>query len=288
MIMGGVGIRDSKKYIALSGLTLHLDNTSGSYAITGTGSDWLDISGNNKSFRAFRDFAGTVTPRFTKDQFGYYGFEFNGYSSTTYNNTGYYFYELTTPAIDFGMSWTIEVLCRPTGAGRVESGCGSKQATLWSKMGDGTGVTQSIFAGFRQQWWSIDNFNGNQATPDLGEDRVSSLGYSISGAAIGSGQLTTAGFSMIKNNPVYLSFVYDLSASPTITGSYYVNGRFYSSTTTNFVEAPKGSFRVGGKDNNCDQNCWRGWIYNFRMYNRLLTAAEIKQNFEAIRGKIGL
>lgn len=47
-----------------------------------------------------------------------------------------------------------------------------------------------------------------------------------------------------------------------------------------------GVARISGYDNNAES--WNGSISNLQIYNRTLTAAEIKQNFNALRGRYGI
>jgi hypothetical protein len=299
MIMGGVGIRDSKKYIVTSGLTLHLDNTSTSYSGL-TGITWSDVSGANRRFysRHSYDAAGKL-PIFTKDPLGYQGMEFNGFSAEyvgmpeEFRRGTYYFQENSTPRIDFETlgSWTIEILCRLNGAGRNESGCGVKLSTLWQKMGSGTNnSTQYVFNGHRINFAGVDPFTGSSNPIDTGS--LVSCGPIIDGAASETNSYRAGVLSSFfnRNDRIYMSFVFDKRSASVYRFSYYINGSLYhTAADQTFVAAPAGDFLVGGRDNNCGPTeAWRGWIYNVRMYNRVLTAAEIKQNFEAIRGKAGL
>jgi hypothetical protein len=294
--MGGVGIRDSKKYIVTSGLTLHLDNTSASYPGL-TGITWSDVSGANRRFYSRHSYsaAGKV-PVFTRDPLGYQGMEFNGFSAEyvgmpeEFRRGTYYFQEISTPNINFDMSWTIEILCKATAAGRVESGCGGKFSTLWQKMGSGANnSSQFPFTGH--------TFNFITSLPDT-TGLLPDTGTVIRGEprAVGTCSDTNSYITNLTNvwvsiyRPVYFSQVFTKVSASVYNFAIYVNGVLYATGANNtYVNAPLGEFLVGGRDNNCGPTeTWRGWIYNVRMYDRALTAAEIKQNFEAIRGKAGL
>lgn len=298
MIMGGVGIRDSKKYIVTAGLTLHLDNSSTSYSGL-TGITWSDISGNNRRFGARTDFVGTATPNYTKDDKGYFGFELNGFTNTF--SGAYYFRETSTPTINFNTSWTIEVLCKPNAAGRTESDCGGGGgggSILFVKPGDGSNTTtQRIFAahyfGASTALPTGTPFAGANP-PDISDlIRVSYVSVGTCSATnsfvLSPGTLYGTQRAFRAYEPFYVSCVFDKLTASTYSASLYFNGVLWGTAgPTTFLNAPNGTFNIGGRDYNCSQNGWRGWIYNFRMYDRALTAAEIKQNFEALRGKAGL
>jgi hypothetical protein len=65
----------------------------------------------------------------------------------------------------------------------------------------------------------------------------------------------------------------------------YINNILSSSTTTN-GNVILGDFRIGVATNL--NRYYRGNITSFKVYNRALTAAEVQQNFNAIRGRFGL
>jgi len=294
MIMGGVGIRDSKKYIVTAGLTLHLDNSSTSYSGL-TGITWSDISGNGRRFysRHSNNAAGKL-PIYTRSPTGHYGFEFNGFSAEyggmpeQFRLGTYYFQEVTT-AINFDTSWTIEILCYPNGAGRLESGCGAKVSTLWQKMGSGANnTTQYVYGGHRVNFQPINGENLSQSI----ESTLINCGPIIEGICSNTvsyrASVATSYFTV--NVPFYISFCFNKQSSTVFNFLYYINGNlFHTSANQTYSNAPQGDFLIGGRDNNCGPTeTWRGWIYDVRMYDRVLTAAEIKQNFEAIRGKGGV
>lgn len=299
MIMGGVGIRDSKKYIVTSGLTLHLDNSSTSYSGL-TGITWSDISGNSRRFYSRHSYnAAGKLPIYTRSPTGHYGFELNGFSAEyvgmpeEFRRGTYYFQEAST-AISFDRSWTIEILAYISAAGRAESGCGGKFSTLWQKMGSGANdSTQYAYTGFAQNFGTVDPGNLGGVFPD-----VSTL---IRHQAVYVGRCSGPGsgfnsFATLAQNiyigafqPIYLSYVFNKQSSSVYNALTYLNGVvFHTGSNTTYQEAPLGEFLIGGRDNNCGPTeTWRGWIYNVRMYDRALSADEIKQNFHAIRGKGG-
>lgn len=293
MIMSSVAIRDARKQIVTSGLILHLDNSVASYPRTGT--NWSDISGNNRNFYSRHQFNGAgKSPVFTKNPMGYYGFEMNGhiaeasYIPTFYHVGAYYFQETTTP-INFDSSWTLEFLVCPNGAGRPEDGCGSKVSGLFIKMGSGANTsTQYFYGGHRVNFQPINPGTFNQSL----DSNFIGCGPIIEGICSNTlnyrAAVATSYFGI--NVPFYISFCFNKQSSTVFNFLYYINGNLYhTSANQSYSNAPDGPFLIGGGDNNCgSSNGWRGWIHDVRMYNRVLTAAEIKQNFNAIRGKAGL
>jgi len=66
----------------------------------------------------------------------------------------------------------------------------------------------------------------------------------------------------------------------------YINGTQVGSTVlTNAVTAPSGSGTWRIVDGT---QTWRGSISALHIYNRALTAAEVRQNFNALRGRFGI
>lgn len=295
MIMGGVGIRDSKKYVVTAGLTLHLDTSSISYSGF-TGATWSDISGNGRRFYSRHAYnAAAKIPIFTRNPTGHYGFEMNGFIAEyvgmpeQFRRGAYYFQEITT-AINFDTSWTLEFLACTNGAGRPDDGCGSKVSGLFIKMGDGSNTTtQWWFNGHRVNFGTVDPANFGGLLPDT--STLINCGPIIDGAAsnVNSYRASVLTSYFTDRVPFYISFCFNKQSASVYNFLYYINGNLYhTSANQTYVAAPAGDFRIGGGDNNCGAaNGWRGWIHDVRMYNRVLTAAEIKQNYHAVRGKGG-
>jgi hypothetical protein len=73
--------------------------------------------------------------------------------------------------------------------------------------------------------------------------------------------------------------------------TFYINGTLNSSiTNANVVEKPSGnaSLVIGAIRNNLGGFSFNGRISNVLAYNRLLTASEVQQNFQALRGRYGV
>jgi hypothetical protein len=94
----------------------------------------------------------------------------------------------------------------------------------------------------------------------------------------GSGYRTP---SVYRNQWVYVSLV---KPSGTTVASYYVNGAFASNGGVSYsVPASTPTwFNRGGSQT------WIGNCSNVSIYNRALTAAEITQNYNALKGRFGL
>ena len=75
--------------------------------------------------------------------------------------------------------------------------------------------------------------------------------------------------------------------STDITFRVYINGTFYNSSTVSgsLTNSPSLPLSIGGNLGIQSFNCN---IYNFKIYNRALTAQEISQNFNAMRGRFGI
>jgi hypothetical protein len=75
----------------------------------------------------------------------------------------------------------------------------------------------------------------------------------------------------------------------TNTVKFYINGNFDVQRTfnNNISSNANGDIGIGGHTSNSGYP-FNGFISNARIYNRALTTAEIKQNFEATRGRYGI
>jgi hypothetical protein len=94
--------------------------------------------------------------------------------------------------------------------------------------------------------------------------------------------------TMIINTWYYVTGVYD---SVTKILSIYVNGTFESSAAALTGTPPTAGAQyviLGASDGLAAANKMTGNISNASIYNRALTAAEIVQNFNALRGRFGI
>lgn len=94
------------------------------------------------------------------------------------------------------------------------------------------------------------------------------------------------GYVIPLNRWINIAYTYSgtgLSGTQTV----YVNGSsvYTSSTGTGTLPTNSNTVRIGFDDNNW---WWGGSISNTFIYNRALSAVEVKQNFEALRGRYGI
>lgn len=84
----------------------------------------------------------------------------------------------------------------------------------------------------------------------------------------------------------YVTMVLDASSVPTI----YVNASLIGSYSGNSPGATTGVYRIGRNfgDEPSGPRAFNGNIAQVQIYNRALTAAEIKQNYNATKGRYGL
>ena len=92
----------------------------------------------------------------------------------------------------------------------------------------------------------------------------------------------TSVFTLTANTWHHLIFTWNNSVA-----SVYINGVFGSSgSAANPINYVSPSLRLA--DWNQTTRAWNGRIGNFSVYDRVLTAAEIAQNFNALRGRYGI
>ena len=84
---------------------------------------------------------------------------------------------------------------------------------------------------------------------------------------------------------------YNFVATHTHTGpiSFYVDGELVHTTSSSYSDShnfTQWSFGAGSVDSSGDGNEeWDGFISSISIYNRSLTAAEVKQNYDALKGR---
>lgn len=105
---------------------------------------------------------------------------------------------------------------------------------------------------------------------------------------IGSGQQTIYATSTLSLNTWYYTcFTTQQSGSNTIA-SIYVNGALDSqSTLTGLQNAPSSAFAIG-EGYTSTWYPFKGRIGPVKIYNRALSATEVLQNFNALRGRYGV
>lgn len=226
------------KQISSDGLLVYLDvGNKNSYS--GSGINWLDLSGNNRNGYV----RGTPT----------YGSTSGGYLETGANQTSNYIElpesgpQSLTSAYIFTIEW-------------------------WSTMKDNS-------AG-RYQQSMVDSGGGNLFI--IGKDATS---FSVYNTSLVSGTAPT----YTVNTPQHLAVTSDG------TNQYFYKNGVYTSTwsaawgdiktTTGWIldqeqDSSKGSF-------DANQNTY-GWWHTVRLYDRLLSANEVKRNFDVEKSRFGL
>jgi hypothetical protein len=129
--------------------------------------------------------------------------------------------------------------------------------------------------------------NGNLATPGNGiwffkrrsglDNKLTFHGYST------NPRIDLLSTNIIPNND-FCSV--SLTFNGTDSYSVYINGQLENSITTNSITAATGNSFIGST--NGTGNFFSGNIYSVKIYNRALTAQEIQQNFNALRGRFGI
>ena len=98
--------------------------------------------------------------------------------------------------------------------------------------------------------------------------------YALSGSRTA---LLNTGVKVVTNEKTQLCIVFNTDN----TYSFYINGRFVSSQRTNSdFNINSKNIVLGGTSTEYPQDCMDGYIYSFRLYNRILTAEEVMENYE--------
>jgi hypothetical protein len=98
-----------------------------------------------------------------------------------------------------------------------------------------------------------------------------------------AGQRTLTHNTTLENNKVY----HIVSIYNGVQLKIYVNNVLTSGTVINATMTSWGADRIG-RWRDADQRSFVGNIYTLRAYNRELTAAEIQQNYNALRSRYGI
>jgi hypothetical protein len=171
-------------------------------------------------------------------------------------------------------SYSINVTFKSTKLGDANSNCGDKRTSVWTR-----GGSSNVF---REHRLTIFPAASN---PD---SSTGSLSYQVNTVADGSSTVSVG--STISVNQVYDIYCqYHSTAANQFYTTLYVNGNLVQTSATNSISyIPDGQLRVGGRTNNCTNGSLTGELYQFKLYNRTLSADEIKQNYAALRGRFGL
>jgi hypothetical protein len=245
--------------IVTDGLVLALD-AGNAKSYPGSGNTWSDLSGNGNN--------ATRT-----NNAGYGG-------QVTYNSAGYFDYSMNSPAVTAGAAsgngFTMSNVIVPTTGGfslsafirrnTSEKSAGDRE-TIFSNTGGADG-------------WRFGVFNSG------------AIYYLIGGAgAVGYQEGSLGGSTLMNGNWHMMTAVFDRAA---VFGSYkiygYIDGVSSGSVTINAGSGGNVAFTSSapgvGYGGCCD--VFAGQIAQVLAYNRVLTAEEIKQNFNATRSRFGI
>ena len=158
----------------------------------------------------------------------------------------------------------------------------------------GETITAPLASGIYNRTWevwhrreqSVNTYNMFMGTwsPYFGFN--SSQNYHFSCSIGGQKNLYTTGSLLLDNTWYCASFTTAYDGSNT-TMSIYVNGE--KSISATYLGAPSLSAQLAlGDGRSTSWYRFQGHITNARVYDKTLSDAEIKQNFEALRGRYGI
>ena len=253
--------------IVTDGLLLNLD-ASNLNSYPGFGDTWFDISGN-----------GNHATRTNNAGFG---------GQVAYNSAGYFDYSVNTPdgigggtALS-GNGFTMSNVVVPTTGGFSLSAFIRRNTSV--KAG---GDRETIFSNTADEYgWRFGIYTNSNG------DALGSLYYLIGGdGGVGYQEGSLGGNTLLDGNWHMITAVFDRAAT---LGSYtvygYIDGVASGSETISAGAAGNVAFPTFlpgvGYRGCCD--VFAGQIATVSAYNRVLTAAEIQQNYNALKGRFGL
>jgi hypothetical protein len=242
--------------IVTDGLVLCLD-AANPRSYPGSGSSWLDLSGNNENFSMVN---GTFVDSEYKGSMALDGV--NDYIRSTTFFTGNYW-------SDNG-PWSVVSFHKIDSIALYASSAlvGSQLHTSEPSPIGGFGLMLATYnTPKRYQGWMSYESGGTKTQYYFGDTN----------AVIDLGQIT------------FIAAVYDPDSN---TGKLYKNGSLVSTTTNaSFNWTPRTSgreIRIGIGAQGGWTNAWSGNIYNMIIYNKALSADEVRSNYLATKSRFGL
>jgi hypothetical protein len=149
------------------------------------------------------------------------------------------------------------------------------------------GTTQQLTNNFTLEVWH-NNINTGHIIDqgNLGTDPNGSLEYSNRGLTLGLNNLETVTATGTITNTAGWNSVTCSFASGSV--NFYINGVFDSTKTmTNTAFLPSGILKIGRRALNTTV-IMSGTLSVVKIYNKVLSADEVAQNFNALRGRYGI
>ena len=232
------------------GADFDIDYLSIKEVLTVNSNLWYDLSGNNRHFNV-----GAGVSSNNK------ALLYTGANSNAYENV--------VNSVPFTDLMTIDMWYKASSYYGVNSPCGAVNGySLFSKQGGFNGPSGPLYAGLRTQFASAT-------------DTSATLSFSISGSS-------NVFVSYTNNviNTLYNYIFQQIIVGGTQTLLMYVNGVLVASATgTQGYSHPTLVFNLGGNTNHCGNHSVFGHLYSTKIYNRILTANEIKANYDVMRQK---
>ena len=210
---------------------------------------WYDLSGNNRHFNVG---AGVSSDN----------------KALLYTSANSNAYENVVNSVPFTDLMTIDMWYKASSYFNVNSACGTNGYSLFSKQGGFNGPSGPLYAGLRTQ------FAGATAT-------TANLLFIIEGSSS-----LNVSYSNNTINTLYNYTFQQIIVGGTQTLLMYVNGVLVASNSgTQSYSHPTLVFNLGGNTNHCGNHSVFGHLYSTKIYNRILSANEIKANYDVMRQK---
>jgi len=156
-------------------------------------------------------------------------------------------------------------------------------ASLWINI-------DSAIWGTRFDIWASNIFANTNGRFLLYRDTATSIAVYNMFPSLTINSISIANANTLFSNTWKNLVVTGLTTGSSTTISVYIDGIFYSSSTIAEAVTATNSqvYLMRGWNNNNLINPTKGRLANFQIYNRALTAEEIQQNFNALRGRYGI
>jgi hypothetical protein len=236
--------------IVTDGLIMHLDAADlNSYP--GSGSTWYDLTGNRNN--------GTLqaSPTFSPNYVGSIGFN-------TASNLSQYVSVPSSASIPLsGTNFSMDTWMQFSNYGY------SFNNGYTCQMFSTTGTSSASGGNFGFQWY----INGNGSS-------WSNIGLYANNGSI----YTTLASTWITNTWYYLTLTHTSTGNFTV----YLNGNQIWNFTNASGWTDNTPYAIARNNQSGYEDYFPGYISSFRIYNQVLTAAQVQQNFRAHRGRYGV